>query len=41
MGLGHWVMDHFWFAAIASVFAMFAAHVAIGRLLRTVKSSTK
>lgn len=38
MGFGHWIMDHFWLAAIASLLLTFGAHMAINRLLKVVRS---
>lgn len=38
MGLGHWIMDHFWLVAMASLLAMFGVHMAITRLLRAARS---
>ena len=38
MGYGHWIMDHFWLAIIASLVALFAAHYLITWLLKTVRN---
>jgi len=38
MGIGHWIMEHFWLVAIASLIVMFAAHYAITWLLKTVRN---
>jgi len=38
MGLTHWIMEHFWLVAIASLIIMFAAHYAITWLLKTVRN---
>lgn len=38
MGFGHWIMDHFWFVAIASLFALFGIHLAVSRLLGTARN---
>lgn len=37
MGFGHWFMDHFWLAAIASLLLAFGAHMVISRLLKVVR----
>lgn len=38
MGFGHWIMDHFWLVAIASLFAIVGIHLAVSRLLRTARN---
>ena len=41
MGLGHWFMDHFWLAALASLTLIFALHLAISRLLKPARNQSK
>ncbi|GEM_PF-4893428 len=41
MGYGHWIMDHFWFAAMVSLLATFGIHLAISRLLKPARSQSK
>lgn len=41
MGFGHWVMSHFWLAAIVSLIVIFAVHLAINRLLRTARNLSR
>jgi len=41
MGFTHWIMEHFWLSAMASLFAMFAVHLAISRLLKPARNQTK
>lgn len=38
MGFGHWIMDHFWISAFASLIVLFAVHFLISWLLKPASS---
>lgn len=40
MGYGHWIMDHFWISAIASLILLFSLHFVISWLLKPAGNKT-